>query len=541
MDMDTTRFQSAEWFSELKRSITIGGAGSIGSWLTLLLMRTEPEEVYVYDFDVVESSNYAGQFYGIHNLGQSKVIALNDNIYKYTGQNFNANRRYELTGSCADRTFDICFSCFDNMKVRKEMFYQWLNKKPHPCLSERPYRIFIDCRLGFEYFQIFCVRPLKGDVEAYLDTLFNDNEVPDMPCSLKVNTFIPAMAASQMMAFYLNFLTNIKLNKNVRKVPFSYEFHTDSLVTLTTPSIAKNVLEEVIGWVKGQPMEYVTEYVRKRLFETVSDVQVNPFEQPTVQAEIVEDEKEEWQDNEDIECELVEDEEEQFVLVEVKPTHEIIGTIDGINIKGKIMPTEDRHAIMDEITEHLAHVERPLLLSRITNKLGLIQTSHAEVIYQHLVKANYAEIHNEYGMGCDVHKILKKEAALAKEIERGLPLYTEDISIPNLRVEEGLNSVMNCEQFQNIAVGQGLSMDVEEREVVELSIQNTNSFAQAAGQISETLGISMNEAADMVRAVQDVNPNINVSTTTYTNPIEQELTNIVREEQNTPQNNEESW
>ena len=102
--------------------------------------------------------------------------------------------------------------------------------------NENENALFIDCRLGFEYFQIYCVKMRKDDIERYINTFFDDSEVEDAPCSLKVNTFMPAMAASQMTAFYLNHLVNHKNNDDIRQVPFMYEFHTDHLLTVVENS-----------------------------------------------------------------------------------------------------------------------------------------------------------------------------------------------------------------------------------------------------------------------------------------------------------------
>lgn len=225
------RFKDAEWFSELNTSITIGGAGSLGSWLSLYLARTRPHLIMIYDNDKVEETNFAGQFYNSNNLGIYKVDGLYYNIREYCNYGISKRKtRYEFAKDVSN-TFNFTFACFDNIESRKEMFYNWLSRN-----YEYKNALFIDCRLGFEYFQIYCVKMRKDDIERYIKTFFDDSEIEDAPCSLKVNTFMPAMASSQMTAFYLNHLVNYKNKDDIRQVPFMYEFHTDHLLTVVEDS-----------------------------------------------------------------------------------------------------------------------------------------------------------------------------------------------------------------------------------------------------------------------------------------------------------------
>ena len=246
------RFKDAEWFSELNTNITIGGAGSLGSWLSLYLARTRPYSIMIYDNDKVDETNFAGQFYNYNNLGVYKVDGLYRNIRDYCNYGISKRKtRYELIKDVAN-TFNFTFACFDNIESRKEMFYNWLSRN-----YEYKNALFIDCRLGFEYFQIYCVKMRKDDIERYIKTFFDDSEIEDAPCSLKINTFMPAMAASQMTAFYLNNLVNYKYQDDIRQVPFMYEFHTDHLLTIVEDSnssivdydvdidFAKNIIDKL--------------------------------------------------------------------------------------------------------------------------------------------------------------------------------------------------------------------------------------------------------------------------------------------------------
>ena len=66
---------------------------------------------------------------------------------------FKKKTRYEFETDKSN-TFKFTFACFDNINQRG-MFYNWLSMN---YTNENEHALFIDCRLGFEYFQIYCVK-----------------------------------------------------------------------------------------------------------------------------------------------------------------------------------------------------------------------------------------------------------------------------------------------------------------------------------------------------------------------------------------------
>lgn len=58
----SSRFKDAPWFPKEETAIIVGGAGGIGSWLSLLLSRAGFYPI-VYDYDRLEE----------HNLGKSII------------------------------------------------------------------------------------------------------------------------------------------------------------------------------------------------------------------------------------------------------------------------------------------------------------------------------------------------------------------------------------------------------------------------------------------------------------------------------------
>lgn len=133
----TSRFNGAEWFDYIRtRDVIIGGIGGIGSWLSLLLSRTDVGKITLYDDDIVEEANLSGQFFSISNIKDYKVCAVTDNLrdfsnyYRINYQIF----RYEARSSAAP----IMMCGFDNMEARKVFFNNWkrnlLNEDKSKCL-----------------------------------------------------------------------------------------------------------------------------------------------------------------------------------------------------------------------------------------------------------------------------------------------------------------------------------------------------------------------------------------------------------------------
>lgn len=226
----TSRFSGAVWFDAAKQTdCLIGGIGSIGSWLALALARTVGS-ITLVDMDTVDLENLGGQFFQRKNVGEQKTVSLGDNLDEFA---FNmalirtkAARIQEVATSIYPA---IVFSCFDNMEARKVLFENWILRTQ--CV-ENNYPIFIDCRLGFDYYQIFCVT--KDRIEDYRKTLFNDGEIPETPCTLKCTTNVAMMAAANMTGFLQNHLSNVVTETPMSMVPFfkgynlTYNLDTDT-------------------------------------------------------------------------------------------------------------------------------------------------------------------------------------------------------------------------------------------------------------------------------------------------------------------------
>jgi len=208
------RFSELPWYNP-NLNIIIGGVGGIGSWLSLYLARAG-YILYLFDDDIIDETNIGGQLYSITQLGQRKVDAVAENLAEFANMfDIAKQSRYTKTSIACP----IMFSCFDNMVARKTMFDNWKNQPDR--------EIFIDGRMLAESFQIYTV--VKGKESEYIDTLFDDGDVIDQPCSAKSTSHCGGMIGAMMMGIFTNYMSNIKLGGEFRDVPFKTTFEIPTL------------------------------------------------------------------------------------------------------------------------------------------------------------------------------------------------------------------------------------------------------------------------------------------------------------------------
>jgi len=208
------RFQDADWYDP-NYEITVGGAGSIGSWLLLFLSRIG-YSIFLYEMDRVEFSNIGGQLYGQKDVGKTKQEAIRQTISEFAiHEEIESMGRYEADNIVTP----ICFSCFDNMEARKLMFEKWVSEISN--MDDTNIKVFVDGRLTAESFQMYIVTPDR--IDGYRETLFDDDEVEDLPCSYKSTSHIAAMLASQMTTALTNAVVRF-IHGDVRDLPFETRY-----------------------------------------------------------------------------------------------------------------------------------------------------------------------------------------------------------------------------------------------------------------------------------------------------------------------------
>lgn len=228
---NTGRFKDLIWFEKAKnlRAI-IGGCGGIGSWLALLVSRMGIIPL-LYDNDKVEAHNIGGQLFRTKDIGLLKTQSVSITLEDFS--NTYCDYKSQRYGTESMSSY-IMFSAFDNMLARKTMFGNFVNFINTVDENDQSYikPIFIDGRLGAEYFEIYCVTEDK--IEEYEKTLFDDSEVQDLPCTAKQTSHTAAMIAANMTGFLTNHISNCVTNSDERVVPFKYFYSIPNCFTEIT-------------------------------------------------------------------------------------------------------------------------------------------------------------------------------------------------------------------------------------------------------------------------------------------------------------------
>lgn len=219
------RFKDLTWFDSISKSrIMIFGQGGIGSHLTFFLARTGANIITV-DYDTVEDHNIAGQLYGKEDVGKTKVEAMNNVISRLCGENKITPLNNKIELGVADQWTSLIGLCdvvcvsFDNIKARRIVFELWkkVGKKDS---------LFVDGRMSAQNGQVFTVqKDNEPEIGYYETTFFNDDEVPEAPCTAKATTHCGSLIASLMVVQITNWFSNKNKGVIPQVVAKQFDFH----------------------------------------------------------------------------------------------------------------------------------------------------------------------------------------------------------------------------------------------------------------------------------------------------------------------------
>ena len=225
----TLRFSSADWFEKIKeQEVVLAGLGGIGSWCALLLSRLDIRYLTLYDDDVVDSVNLAGQFYRKNQIKLFKASVISTAIHEYSNYYNCIVHKSKFNSSSSATKIMICG--FDNMEARKVFYRRWtsyLNQYP----SKANECLFIDGRLSADTFQVLCIKGSdEYNMRRYEEKfLFDDSEADETICSFKQTSFMANMIASYMVNLFVNFISNLSNPDIEKSIPFFTEFDSNTL------------------------------------------------------------------------------------------------------------------------------------------------------------------------------------------------------------------------------------------------------------------------------------------------------------------------
>jgi len=114
-------------------TVGIAGAGGLGSNAAVLLARAGVGRLIVADFDVVEPSDLNRQFYFLDQIGQPKVLALEENLKKVNPYSTYEMHNVKITPENIKDIFsraDLLIEAFDMADQKQMLIEQWLTHFP---------------------------------------------------------------------------------------------------------------------------------------------------------------------------------------------------------------------------------------------------------------------------------------------------------------------------------------------------------------------------------------------------------------------------
>lgn len=238
----SARFRGAEWFTDAQRDVRLIGAGGLGSNIAVSLCRVLGRgDLFVYDDDVVEHKNLAGQNFGISDIGHTKSSVVVDQCYNFNMEgNFIDEQGRFSEHSVVDR---VVIEGLDNMATRSLVFSKWQAGEVIPndsisveyAIEVNKSRLLIDARLSAEKWQIFCLTGdnKKAQEEYENKWLFTDEEADSDVCSYKQTAYAAQMCASYVTNLYINFCANLSKAEDDptrRYLPFMTEYDASQMI-----------------------------------------------------------------------------------------------------------------------------------------------------------------------------------------------------------------------------------------------------------------------------------------------------------------------
>jgi len=194
-----------------RQSATIIGVGAIGSKLAEVLVKMGTPKITIMDDDIVATHNVSCQGYGVHEVGSAKVECLQQRLTKETGA--------EIIAHCAKLTkvqefsSTIVASAVDTMSGRKLVFNSFM-MSPNALF-------FLDGRMAARFGSVYVVdKRNPASVKAYRESLCEDDEVVQLPCTQKSTIFCAYGLVGFMGELLTQFMRGEAINFNHLDVYF---------------------------------------------------------------------------------------------------------------------------------------------------------------------------------------------------------------------------------------------------------------------------------------------------------------------------------
>lgn len=199
-----------------KQKVYIVGAGAIGSFAALALVKMGIEKIEVWDNDNVDIVNMSNQFFRKKDIGKNKARALHDLILDFTDVSIKYHEDTFDVGTGCNSFFDdedaIIISAVDSMKVRTLIFNEIIENE-----LQQQVKYIIDPRMSAEtYLQLAVNTNDAKAVEVYKRSLYSDENAVQERCTAKSTIYTVTSSTGLICKTVKNIIMNESYPKNVQ-------------------------------------------------------------------------------------------------------------------------------------------------------------------------------------------------------------------------------------------------------------------------------------------------------------------------------------
>jgi hypothetical protein len=189
------RFRDAIWMDGEDRTVTVIGAGGIGSWLTLFLSR-QGVNIHLWDMDTFSDENLSNQLTVDAAKNMNKALATKALVESMGGSgNITCYGKWDKTKPLNP----IVFMPVDTMQVRKQVFDVWSDMEDK--------LILFDARMAVEKYWVYTVFPDLTSISLFDHYhIYPDSDVVIPECTNKATSHCGAMAASELIVNFNNWI-----------------------------------------------------------------------------------------------------------------------------------------------------------------------------------------------------------------------------------------------------------------------------------------------------------------------------------------------
>jgi len=212
-------FRQLDLFDPRKKnpSITIIGAGSIGSTVALALAKMGMKHIELVDFDVVTRHNIANQIVKRTHLEKFKVDCVKEVCEEFSPEEVDITvqkNRFEDP----ETSSEIVITATDNIEARIQVV---------KIAQESPLtRFFIDARMAGELLHIFGFNPHSDKTKEYLE-FFSAKPAENLPCTARTIVYNVFMCASYVANLVKKYCSN-------EPVPFHIIYDMNQMVQIVS-------------------------------------------------------------------------------------------------------------------------------------------------------------------------------------------------------------------------------------------------------------------------------------------------------------------